>query len=87
MHKPFIIIKELDRGSGIGKPSRALSWDLATNKGGRMDHSGHSDASAGKGAEGKKATYDVKKNVGDKTMMHDDWEAVVLKEGAPNLCA
>ena len=94
MHKPFTITKELGAsslifgktGGGKVKPS-ALSWDLVKGTGARMDHSGASEASAGQGAAGERATYDVKKNVGDKTMMQDDWHEVVLKEGAPTLCA
>ena len=85
-------------GGGKVDPAK-LHWDLATMKGNRTagagptrgDHSGASDDSAGKGADKAKpsvATYDVKKveGSGAKTMAHDSWTAVMLKEGSPNLC-
>ena len=80
MHKPFKIQAELDRKAGpVGK---TVSWDLATMKG-------------GKAGSPKTATYDIKKVEGTgaraaasdgKTMAHDDWHQVVVREGSPNLC-
>lgn len=78
MHKPMTILKEWgarEAGAAIGGK---VSWDLATNKG-------------GKAGSPKTATYDVKKVEGTgaraKTMAHDDWHQVTLAEGAPNLCS
>ena len=101
MHKPFTITKEWGAstpmlgktgagaggGGGGGAIGGKVGWDLAKGKGARVDHSRASDASAGKGAAGDRASYDVKKNEGGKTMAHDDWHEVTLREGAPNLCA
>jgi hypothetical protein len=90
MHKPFKFTAELDRTAGpVGK---TVSWDIKKvegtgaktavkptynikeNKGARTaDHTGSSDASAGKGADAK-------------TMAHDDWQQVAVREGSPNLC-
>ncbi len=109
MHKPITITKEW--GASTPMVGRTVGWNLKENKGARsagsgqatsagsgqarVDHSRASDASAGKGAAGEKAGYDVKKVEGTgarmadkaKTMGHDDWHEVTLTEGAPNLCA
>lgn len=78
---------------GGGVVGSMVSWDLATGKGARAavappynikenkglrgDHSGASDASAGKGSAGADR----------KTMAHDSWHEVAIGAGSPNLCA
>jgi hypothetical protein len=94
MHKPFKFTAELDRTAGpVGKTvgwdikkvegSGAKSavkptYNIKENKGARVEHSGASDASAGKGADGKGGDA--------KIMAQDDWHQVAVREGAPNLC-
>ena len=92
MHKPFIIIKELDKSTPMFKTGggkvvgSTLNWDLGKAKTVRMSQGGASDASAGGGAGGG---ADVKKvsGAGTKTMAHDSWMTATLKEGSPNLCS
>lgn len=89
MHKPFTIIAELDRKVGPagktvswdikkveGTGAKAAvkpTYNIKENKGARVAHTGSSDASAGKSADGK-------------TMALDDWHQVTVREGSPNLC-
>ncbi len=56
------------------KGSRSAGWNIKEGKGTRVAHGGESDASAGKGGDGK-------------TSAMDDWHKVTLKAGAPNLCS
>jgi len=89
MHKPFKVTAELDRTAGPagktvswdikkveGTGAKAAvkpTYNIKENKGARVAHTGASDASAGKGADGK-------------TMAHDDWHQVAVRAGSPNLC-
>ena len=79
MHKPLTIIKEwgpstpMFRAAGGGK---TVGWDLATNKGNR--------------SAGPRQTVDHSRASDDsagKTMAHDSWTAVNLRQGSPDLCA
>ena len=77
MHRPMTIIKEWGARDAGAMTGSKVSWDQATNKG-------------GKAGSPKVATYDVKKVEGArtaKTMAHDDWHEVTLADGAPNLCS
>ena len=77
MHRPMMILKEWGAREPGAMSGSKVSWDQATNKG-------------GKAGSPKVATYDVKKVEGArtaKTMAHDDWHEVTLADGAPNLCS
>jgi len=65
-------IKKVE-GTGA-KTAVKPAYNIKENKGARVAHTGSSDASAGKGADGK-------------VTAQDDWHEAAIREGSPNLCA